>query len=73
MDDEPRPGRTTRRGLVFAAAYGAVVATVAYLVAGGNPFRMLAVMIAIGALVRLYAYVLIRRRGAEPPPWWKWL
>jgi uncharacterized membrane protein (DUF106 family) len=73
MDIEPRPGRPTRRGFVFAAAYGAVVATVAFLVAGGNPFWMLAVMVIIGVLFRLYTYVLIRRRGMERPPWWKWL
>jgi hypothetical protein len=34
---------------------------------------MLIVMIIIGVLFRLYAYLLIRRRGAERPPWWKWL
>jgi hypothetical protein len=66
----PKPsGRT----LAFAAVYGAVVATIAYLVAGGNPFLMFIVMIIIGVLFRLYAYRLIRRRGAERPPWWKWL
>jgi hypothetical protein len=34
---------------------------------------MLVVMIVIGVLFRLDAYVLIRRRGGERPPWWKWL
>jgi hypothetical protein len=59
--------------LVFAAAYGAIVASVAYLVAGGDPFWMLVVMVVIAVLFRLYAYALIRRRGLERPPWWKWL
>lgn len=34
---------------------------------------MLAVTVTIGVLFRVYAYLLIRRRGAERPPWWKWL
>jgi hypothetical protein len=34
---------------------------------------MLAVMVVIGILFRLHAYSLIRRRGDERPPWWKWL
>lgn len=76
MNDQPervaRP-KPSRRMLVFAAIYGAVVATIAYLVAGGNPFWMLVVMVVIGVLFRLYAYRLIRRRGDERPPWWKWL
>jgi hypothetical protein len=73
MDNEPQPGRPTRRGLVFAAAYGASVATVAYLVSGGNPLWMLTIMVIIGIVFRLYTSMLIRRRGAERPPWWKWL
>ena len=73
MIDQPDERGRRRRGLVFAAVYGAVVASVAYLVAGGNPFWMLGIMIIIGALFRLYAYLLIRRRGSERPPWWKWL
>jgi|GEM_PF-5884109 len=76
MNDQPervaRP-KPSRRMLAFAAVYGAVVATVAYLIAGGNPFWMLVVMVVIGVLFRLYAYRLIRRRGDERPPWWKWL
>ena len=76
MNDQPE--RVTRpkpsgRMLAFAAVYGAVVATVAYLVAGGNPFWMLVVMVIIGVLFRLYAYRLIRRRGHDRPLWWKWL
>jgi RsiW-degrading membrane proteinase PrsW (M82 family) len=73
MNDQSDRRRPTRHGLVFAAVYGAVVAAVAYLVAGGNPLWMLIVMIVIGVLLRLYAYLVIRRRGAERPPWWKWL
>jgi Flp pilus assembly protein TadB len=73
MNDQPDRRRPTRHGLVFAAICGAVVAAVAYLVAGGNPVWMLIVMIVIGVLFRPYAYLLIRRRGAEHPPWWKWL
>lgn len=74
LDPDPtaRP-KPTRRGLALAAAYGAIVATVAYVVGGGNPFSMLVVMIVIGVLFRLYAYRLIRRRGDERPPWWKWM
>lgn len=76
-DPERDPGSdrrpTTWRGAGFAAAYGAIVASVAYLIAGGNPLWMLAVMVAIGIGFRFYAYRLIRRRGQERPPWWKWL
>jgi Flp pilus assembly protein TadB len=76
MSDKPQRvtrHKPSRRMLAFAAVYGAVVATVAHVVAGSNPFWMLVVMIIIGVLFRLYAYRLIRRRGAERPPWWKWL
>ena len=76
MNTEPEPDtrpRPTRRGFMFAAVYGAVVATIAYVVGGGNPFWMLVVMIVIGVVFRLYAYRLIRRRGEARPPWWKWL
>jgi hypothetical protein len=59
--------------LAVAAVYGAVVATIVYLVGGGNPFWMLVVMVVTGVLFRLYAYRLVRRRGDERPPWWKWL
>lgn len=76
MNEQPeratRP-KPNRRTLVFAAVYGAVVASVAYLVAGGNPLWMLIVMVVVGVFFRLYAYSLIRRRGDERPPWWKWL
>ena len=76
MNTEPEPetrAMPTRRGLMFAAVYGAVVATVAYLVGRGNPLWMLVVMVVIGVLFRLYAYRRIHRRGDERPPWWKWL
>jgi hypothetical protein len=73
MNDQPDRRQPTRRGLAFAAVYGAVAAAVAYMVAGGNPLWTLIVMIVIGVLFRLYAYLLIRRRRAERPPWWKWL
>lgn len=66
----PLPKATRSR---VRRVYGAIVATVAYVVAGGNPFWMLVVMVIIGVLFRLYAYRLIRQRGSERPPWWKWL
>ena len=75
MSERPQhPGpRATRRGLAFAAAYGAIVATVAYVVAGGNPFGMLVVIVVIGGLFRLYAYRRTRQRRDDRPLWWKWL
>ena len=76
MNDQPHGEthpRPTWRGIAFASAYGAIAATIAYLIAQGNPFRILVVMIAIGILFRLYAYLLIRRRSHDQPPWWKWL
>lgn len=56
-----QPGRVTRpkpsgRALAFAAAYGAIATTIAYVVARGNPFWMLVVMVVISVLFRLYAY-----------------
>jgi hypothetical protein len=70
MDERPK---ASWRGVAFASAYGAIAATIAYLLSGGNPIVMLAIMVVIGILVRVYAYRLIRRRGAKRPPWWKWL
>lgn len=67
------PPRPTRKGLRFAAIYGMLVGTVAYLIAWGNPFWMLVVMAAIGIVFRVYGYLLIRRRRSERPPWWRWL
>ena len=65
--------KPSARGLLFAALYGAVVASVALVIARGNLFWMLIVMIIIGIAFRLYAYRLIRRRGQDRPPWWKWV
>ena len=67
------PRRPTLRGAAAAGAYGAIAASVAYVIGRGNPVWMLVVMVAIGVGFRLYAYRLIRRRGRERPPWWKWL
>ena len=71
--DGPAPYRLTWQSATFAAAYGAIAASLTYLITAGNPLWMLAVMIAIGILFRLYAYTLIRRRRQPCPPWWKWL
>jgi hypothetical protein len=71
--DGATPHRPTWQSATFAAAYGAIAASLAYLIAAGNPLWMLAVMIAIGILFRLYAYTLIRRRGQVRPSWRKWL
>jgi len=79
MAGEPdRPGSTDRpgptwRGAAFAGAYGAISASLAYVIGRGNLFWMLAVMVIIGLGFRLCAYRLIRRRGDGRPPWWKWL
>jgi hypothetical protein len=73
VSTQPQRKRPTRRGLAFAAVYGMVVTTIAYAIARGNPFWMLVVMIIIGIAFRLCAYRLIRRRGDERPPWWRWL
>lgn len=72
---EPGAGdrRPSWRGAMFAAAYGAIAASIAYVIGRGNPFTMLVVMVVIGVLFRLYAFSIIRRRGSERPPWWKWL
>jgi hypothetical protein len=75
MDTEPtneRP-RPNRRGLIFAACYGAIVAVLGYAIAQGNLLIALLVMIFIGVLFRFAAHLVIKRRGRERPPWWKWL
>jgi hypothetical protein len=74
--DRPRPTtrrRPTGRGIGFAAAYGVIVAALGLLIARGNPFWAVVVMIIIGAVFRVGAYLLIRRHGRERTPWWKWL
>jgi len=67
------PPRPTLRGAAMAGAYGAVVASLAYVIGRGNPLWMLVVMIVIGVAFRLCAYRLVRRRSQKRPPWWRWL
>jgi hypothetical protein len=71
--DPAQPRRTTWRGAAFAAAYGAIVAIVGFVIGRGNLFFALVVMVLLGVLFRFYAYTRIRRQGSERPPWWKWL
>ena len=71
-DREPRP-RPTWRGAAFAAAYGAIVATIGYVIGRGDLVVALLVMVAIGVLFRVWAYLRLRRAGHERPPGWKWL
>ena len=52
-----------RRGLVFAACYGAIVTTVAYLIAHGSIIVFIAVMVAFGLLARGWALWYRRRHG----------
>ena len=70
---EPKRSRPTWRGAAVAAAYGAIVATLGFVIGRGNLFWAVVVMIVIGVLFRFSAYLLIRRRATERPPWWKWL
>lgn len=58
---------------MLAAIYGAVAATLGLIVGRGNPFWALVVMIVLGGLFRLWASIVIRRRGHERPKWWRWL
>jgi hypothetical protein len=58
--ERPRP---SWRGAAFAAAYGAIVASLGYVIGRGNLLWALVVMVVIGVLFRLYAYHRIRRRG----------
>lgn len=69
----PSPPRPTLRGAAMAGAYGAVAASLAYVIGRGNPVWMLVIMVLIGVGFRLCAYQVIRRRGPDRPPWWKWL
>ncbi len=68
-----------RRGFVFAACYGAIITTVAYLIAHGSIIVFIAVMVASGLLARGWALWYRRRHGlparsrrpssnSEPPP-----
>jgi hypothetical protein len=52
-----------RRGFVFAAVYGAATTTVAYLLAGGSLVWFIAIMVAFGIGVRLWAVWYRRRHG----------
>jgi hypothetical protein len=67
-----RPRRTWR-GAAVAAAYGAIAASLGYVIGRGDLFWALVVMIVIGVLFRLYVHNRINRRGDEHPRWWKWL
>jgi hypothetical protein len=71
--DAPARTKPTLRGAFRAAAFGVVVAAIGLIIGRGNPFWALLAMISIGILIRIGAYVLIRRRGNRRPPWWKWL
>jgi len=52
-----------RRGLVFAALYGAVTVTVAYLLSRGSLVWFIAIMVAFGVAIRLWALWYRRRHG----------
>ena len=73
MSTTPNTSRPTWRGAAFAAVYGVVVAALGLVISRGNLFWALVVMMVLGALVRIYALAMIRRRGRDRPPWWKWL
>jgi len=52
---ESKRSRPTWRGAAFAAAYGAIVATLGYIIGRGNLFWAFVVMIVIGVLLRFCA------------------
>jgi len=52
-----------RRGLIFAAVYGAVTVTVAYLLSRGSLLWFIGIMVAFGVAVRLWALWYRRRHG----------
>jgi Flp pilus assembly protein TadB len=52
-----------RRGLIFAACYGAIVTTVAYLLARGSILWFIAIMVLLGLAVRVWAVWYRRRHG----------
>ena len=61
-----------RRGLIFAACYGAIVTTVAYLLARGSILWFVVIMVIVGVAVRAWALWYRRRHGlpmrrARPP------
>ena len=58
--------RIERRGLVFAAVYGATTVTLAYFIAHGSLVVFLAVLIGIGLAARFWAIWYRRRRGLPP-------
>jgi hypothetical protein len=70
-DDRQRPPRPTLRTLVTVAAWGAITAGIAYLISRGSiPFFIAAILV-IGVAQRVIAVRVARRRGSNPPPWWK--
>jgi hypothetical protein len=52
-----------RRGLAFAACYGAITTTVAYLIARGSIIVFISVMVAFGVFARGWALWYRRRHG----------
>jgi len=67
-------GVVDRRGLLFAACYGAIAASVAYLVAHGSIIVFIVVMVALAAGMRIWAIryrirhgIPLRRRPPSGP------
>lgn len=56
-------GVIDRRGLVFAACYGAIAATVAYFIAHGSIIVFIVVMVLLGVGMRVWAIRYRLRHG----------
>ena len=64
--------RVERTRLLGIGLWGATTTLTAYLLAFGSLLLFVANLIAIGILLRMVAWAVMRRRGKRPPRWW-WL
>jgi hypothetical protein len=57
--------------LLGVSLWGAATTLIAWLLAFGSIVRFVIWIFVIGILVRVVAHNVLKRRGANPPPWWK--
>jgi hypothetical protein len=57
--------------LLGVSLWGASTTLIAWLLAFGSIVRFVIWILVIGILVRVAAHRVLKRRGSDPPPWWK--
>jgi len=57
--------------LLGVSLWGACTTVIAWLLAFGSIVRFVVWILVIGIAVRVVAHNVLKRRGANPPSWWK--